>query len=114
MAVVPQCLDGANITQDTARLSTVDTLEAHYLMGCLASRGMQLRMAELTRGAAVQGINLGDVKELPIPVPLRQLQLQFTALVRRVEHLRAAQREDLRQAEHLFQTLLHQAFSESA
>jgi len=28
------------------------------------------------------------------------------------EHLRATQREALRQAEHLFQTLLHQAFSE--
>jgi type I restriction enzyme S subunit len=34
MAIVPACLDGANITQDTARLATVDTLEAHYLMGC--------------------------------------------------------------------------------
>lgn len=80
MAIVPPCLDGANITQDTARLATVDTLESHYLMGCLASRGMQHRMLGLTRGAAVQGINLGDVKELPIPVPPLALQQKFAAL----------------------------------
>jgi type I restriction enzyme, S subunit len=111
MAIVPPCLDGANITQDTARLATVDTLESHYLMGCLASRGMQHRMVRLTRGAAVQGINLGDVKELPIPVPPLPLQQKFAALVERVERLRAVQREALRQAEHLFASLLHGAFS---
>jgi type I restriction enzyme S subunit len=111
MAIVPACLDGANITQDTARLATVDTLETHYLMGCLASRGMQRRMVGLTRGAAVQGINLGDVKELPIPVPPLPLQQKFAALVERVEHLRAVQREALRQAEHLFASLLDRAFS---
>ena len=30
MAIVPACLDGANITQDTARLATVETLESGY------------------------------------------------------------------------------------
>jgi len=111
MAIVPACLDGANITQDTARLATVDTLESHYLMGCLASRGMQRRMVRLTRGAAVQGINLGDVKELAIPVPPLPLQQKFAALVEGVESLRAVQREALRQAEHLFASLLRGAFS---
>jgi len=110
MAIVPACLDGANITQDTARLATVDTLEPHYLMACLASRGMQHRMVGLTRGAAVQGINLGDVKELPIPVPPLPLQQKFAALVERVERLRIVQRESLRLAEHLFASLLHRAF----
>lgn len=111
MAIVPQCLDGANITQDTARLATVDSLESDYLMGCLASPGMQHRMVGLTRGAAVQGINLGDVKELPIPVPPLVLQQKFAALVERLEHLKAVQREALRQAEHLFASLLDDAFS---
>jgi hypothetical protein len=113
MAIVPPPLDGANITQDTARLATVDTLESHYLKGCLAAPGMQHRMVGLTCGAAVQGINLGDVKELPIPVPPLPLQQQFTALVERVERLSAVQREALRQAEHCFQTLLRGAFPET-
>jgi type I restriction enzyme S subunit len=111
MAIVPSCLNGANITQDTARLATVDTIESRYLMGCLASPGMQHRMAGLTRGAAVQGINLTDVKELPIPVPPLRLQRRFAAAVERAERLREVQREALRQAEHLFASLLDHAFS---
>jgi len=112
MAVVPTCLDGANITQDTARLASIDALEPHYLMRCLSSSGLQHRMDGLTRGAAVQGINLGDVKELPIPVPPLSLQKKFAAIVERVEHLRSVQREALRQADHLFASLLHLAFSD--
>ncbi|HEV2395877.1 MAG TPA: restriction endonuclease subunit S [Candidatus Sulfotelmatobacter sp.] len=108
-AIVPPSLDGANITQDTARLATVNRVESHYLMGCIASPGIQHRMVGLTRGAAVQGINLGDVKELPIPVPPLPLQEKFAALVEQVERLRAVHREALRQAEHLFASLLHRA-----
>jgi type I restriction enzyme R subunit len=40
----------------------------------------------------------------------RSLRQHFTAIVHRVERLRAQQRESERQAEHLFQTLLHRAF----
>jgi type I restriction enzyme S subunit len=39
------------------------------------------------------------------------LQQKFAALVERVERLRSVQREALRQAEHLFASLLHRAFS---
>ena len=39
------------------------------------------------------------------------VQQKFAALVERVERLRAVQREALRQAEHLFASLLHRAFS---
>jgi type I restriction enzyme, S subunit len=52
--------------------------------------------------------------ELPIPKIDRADQAQFAALVARHECLRATQREALRQAEHLFQTLLHQALSQAS
>ena len=80
-------------------------------MGCLATESMQHMMVGLTRGVAVQGINLGDVKELPIPVPPLSLQQKFAAMVERVERLRSEQRESLRQSEHLFASLLHTAFA---
>ena len=110
MAIVPPSLEGANITQDTARLAPCNSVNAQYLMGCLGTDGMQRRMADLTRGAAVQGINLGDVKELPIPVPPMPLQKKWGSLVSYADHLRSAQREALRQADHLFQSLLDRAF----
>jgi type I restriction enzyme S subunit len=52
------------------------------------------------------------VRGLRIPLPPLPLQLRFADLVASHERLRAVQREALRQAEHLFQTLLHQAFGE--
>ena len=52
--------------------------------------------------------------EAPAGRPLpsySQLQQEFAVLVERVECLRVLQREALRQAEHLFASLLHHAFS---
>ena len=39
------------------------------------------------------------------------MQQQFICIIDKYERLRTQQREALRQAEHLFQTLLHRAFS---
>jgi len=110
LAIVPKNLDGANITQDTARLATTEKINVLYLMGCLDSAEMQEYMRNLIKGAAIQGINLGDVKEFMIPVPPLALQEKFARIVQQFERLRAQQREAERQAEHLFQTLLHRAF----
>ena len=63
------------------------------------------------RGAAQPTINLKELKEFMIPVPPRPLQETFVGLVDRVERLRLVHREAQRQAEHLFQTLLHRAFT---
>jgi type I restriction enzyme S subunit len=49
--------------------------------------------------------------QMRFPVPPLTLQKRFTALVEQAERLGAVHRESLRQAEHLFQTLLHQAFA---
>jgi len=50
------------------------------------------------------------LKEFPILIPSLPLQQQFARIVNKFERLRAQQREAQRQAEHLFQTLLHRAF----
>jgi len=46
----------------------------------------------------------------PMIVPPLTLQEKFAQIVQRFERLRAQQREADRQAEHLFQTILHRAF----
>ena len=57
------------------------------------------------------GLNMGIIKELVIPVPPMDAQRNFVVAVKQHERLMAQQREALRQAEHLFQTLLHRAFA---
>jgi type I restriction enzyme S subunit len=56
-------------------------------------------------------INLDTLRPLRIPVPPLPLQQKFATLVDRVERMRTVQREALRQAEHLFASLLDSAFS---
>lgn len=63
---------------------------------------------------AQKNINLEILRELTCPIPPLPLQRRFADLVAGHERLRAMQREALRQAEHLFQTLLHDAFADGA
>jgi type I restriction enzyme S subunit len=57
---------------------------------------------------------LTPYKELPIPVPPLEVQDQFARVAQSYDRLRAQQREAERQAEHLFQALLHRSFAEHA
>lgn len=66
-----------------------------------------------SRGGTQKFIALGDIRDFRVPIPPVPLQQKFTMLVERHERLRAGQVEALRQAEHLFQSLLHRTFGES-
>jgi type I restriction enzyme S subunit len=88
-------------------------LNALYLR-CLLNIPSTLHLVPgMVHGQTRARVSMGELARLPIPVPPIQLQQEFAALVERVERLRAVQREALRQADHLFQTLLHRAFSET-
>lgn len=52
-----------------------------------------------------------EIRSFAFHLPPLPLQTRFAELVQRRERLRAVQRESLRQAEHLFQSLLHRAFT---
>lgn len=60
VALVPLELDGANITQDTARVRLVPGLSARYVYYALQAPAMQGQVALHTLGLAVKGINIGD------------------------------------------------------
>ncbi|MBD2292008.1 restriction endonuclease subunit S [Anabaena sphaerica FACHB-251] len=55
-------------------------------------------------------INMTQLKALPVPLPPLPLQEKFAQIVQKHDRIRTQQREAERQAEHLFQTLLHRAF----
>lgn len=67
VCVVAEDLTGANITQDTARISLptrINRYVAHYL----ASPNAQRFIDSETVGLAVRGINLRDVRRIGIPI----------------------------------------------
>lgn len=109
LAIVPAELDGANITQDTARLAIAGA-EPVFVRECLRTEALQRWMAKHTKGVAVRGINLGDVKLIPIPMPSLKEQRRFTGRAQKADHLRNVHKAALTQSAALFASLQHRGF----
>jgi type I restriction enzyme S subunit len=112
VAAVPERLKGSFISQHVAILRLKEGLLPEFLSMFLSlDTGGQRQIERLQYGQTKPGLNLDQIREMRVPVPQLCHQQEFLALVERVEHLRAVQREALRQAEHLFASLLNRAFS---
>lgn len=68
-AVVPDELTGANVSRDVARIAPGDELDARYLSHFLASPVARRYFAAAARGVGVRGVNIGDLRKLPVPCP---------------------------------------------
>ncbi|MFF7576561.1 restriction endonuclease subunit S [Streptomyces sp. NPDC008061] len=68
VAVVPPELDGANITQGTARIRPRGQVDSDYLAHWLSSTTAQGWLRSRLRGIDMPGLNLRDVRQLPVPV----------------------------------------------
>jgi len=88
LAVVPESLDKANITQDTARLSLKLELNPDFIRAMLESTYVQRQIASFIVGLAVKGINIGELRRIIIPVVSRTEQ---DDLVREISEIRARQ-----------------------
>jgi type I restriction enzyme S subunit len=82
-----------------------------YLRGLLNLPNTLHLVPGMVHGQTRSRISMGELADLPIPVPPLPVQREFEGLVEEVERIRAMQRELARQAEHLFAALLHDAFS---
>ncbi|MEW2428269.1 restriction endonuclease subunit S [Micromonospora sp. NPDC047644] len=69
LAEVSDSLDGANITQDTARLSIDQEHNRQYVRLALESDFVQAQMRRRITGLAVRGLNIGALREIRIPIP---------------------------------------------
>jgi type I restriction enzyme, S subunit len=84
-----------------------------YLWGLFNNTFFRKRVQTLATGTAGSMPNISKAKFLNIllPIPPIDLQKQFAQIVQKYDRIRTQQREAARQAEHLFQTTLHRAFS---
>jgi len=81
VAPVPVELSGGNITQDSARLAFIEPIDTKYLMVVMRSPPVQNYWASFSKGAAVQGLNIGDLRPTPIPLPPLAEQHRIVAKV---------------------------------
>lgn len=111
VSAVPESIEEAYVSQHVAILRLKDTIDPQYLSMYLSlDRGGQRQIEQLQYGQTKPGLSLDNIREFAVLYPPLQRQKQFVEVMHKHERLRHQQREALRQAEHLFQTLLARAF----
>jgi type I restriction enzyme, S subunit len=81
-AVVPAELEGANVSRDVARIAPLPWVAPKFLSYFLASPAAAAYFASAARGVGVRGVNIGDLRRLPVPAPAPDEQ---AAAVERIE-----------------------------
>lgn len=114
VAVAPQGVAGANVSREVAVVAPKSGVEARYLAQAIASPWAQGWLSEVAKGVAYTGVNIRDLKRLPVPLPSLAEQRE---IVDRVESLFALadtieQRAvtALHRADRLTQSILSLAF----
>jgi len=112
---VPEALTGGSITQDTARLAFVGPIDPSFACVYLRSPYAQAYFKKVARGVAVKGVNIGDLRTMPFPIPPLTEQLQIVTKVEELsselEDARLIAEASLRRAATLRRSLLGAAFS---
>lgn len=115
VAEVPEELRGANITQDTARLGVTGLACHRFLATCLRAPECQNYFKRVARGVAVKGVNIGDVRLTPIPLPPLSEQTRIVAEVERrlsvIDELEAVVTANIQRATRLRKSILQRAFA---
>lgn len=107
VAIVPPSLEDANITQDTARLSIAESVTTNmFVYYTLQSRQLQRYITLHTIGQAVKGINIAEVRKIPIALPPQSEQDRIVEMVSAVQDHIWQEGEKLQQLRHAKDGLL--------
>jgi type I restriction enzyme S subunit len=82
VAVVPNELRGYNVSREVAVAAVLAPTIPEFVALCIASRASVDWLAEREKGAAYTGINIEDLRELPIPTPTPEEQREVVERVR--------------------------------
>jgi type I restriction enzyme S subunit len=110
VALTPQELDGANLTQGTARIAPGLETEASYLLEYLRTPRVQQWIQKQVKGATFKEITLDRLRQLPVSIPRKADQLSFGRAVSAVEKLKGKHHAHLSDLEILFASLQDRAF----
>ena len=100
VAEVPPQLDGANLTQGTARISPSVRVSGRYLLWALRGTAIQKWVARRTKGTTYREITLRTLRDVPVPVPTLDEQ---QALARVIDSLTSREASEKRRYRQLFQ-----------
>ena len=79
--MVPNELEGANLTQDAARIAYTEVTDGYWLRYALRSMGVFGQLEAGALGATIKGINIRDLKRAVIPVPPNSEQMEIAGFL---------------------------------
>lgn len=109
-ALVPEELDGANLTQGTARIAPGSLTRGEYLHDYIRSDRVQAWIQRQVKGATFREITLSRLREMPVILPPLALQSEYSDKIGHLKAVLAEQRAGIERAEALFASLQHRAF----
>ena len=97
MRLVPEDLDGANLTQGTARIAPSEQAITPYLFWALQTQSVVDAIENVTKGSTFREITLGKLRTIPVPLPPLSEQLRIVnesdALKAQIDALKKLQTE---------------------
>jgi type I restriction enzyme S subunit len=114
MRFVPKDLDGANLTQGTARIAPSERAIAPYLFWVLQTQSVVDSIDSVTKGSTFREITLGKLRTIPIPLPPLSEQLRIVneldAVKAQIDALKQLQAETAAELAALLPSVLDKAF----
>ena len=114
VALVPPHMKGYNVSREVAVIPVHPTLNAAFFASAIASIRSQNWLTDVEKGVAYTGINIEDLKRLPLPVPPLAEQREIVRLVEKLFALADAIERRVSaataRAERLTQAILAKAF----
>lgn len=80
--VVPSRIEGANLTQDAARVAPRENVDVAWLRYALQSTAVFHTLEAKSLGAAVRGINIFDLKRVYLPAPPSEEQSRISSTLK--------------------------------
>jgi type I restriction enzyme S subunit len=114
-AVVPDDLEGANVSRDVVRIAPLTDLDPDYLHIYLQSAFSRRYFAHHARGVAVKGVNTASVRSLPVVIPALGVQHEIVRQIR--DYISAVNKVSIdisyarKRASNLRKSLLEEAFT---
>ena len=114
VAYVPPTCKGFNVSREVAVVPVAPGVSGEWLAYIIGSPQVQRSLGELVRGVAYMGVNIEDLKEIPVPVPPTLEQGKIVARIQELfvstTAIEAAVGLTRRRAEKLDQSILGRGF----
>jgi hypothetical protein len=85
--VVPAEVAGANVSRDVARIAPLPGIDVSFVAAYLMSPPALQYLRQRARGVAVKGVNISDLRSMPIPVPPQKEQNRIVRELDRINSI---------------------------